>query len=220
MKKISRRSTFAIAGAAIPAMVAGSVVEAAPSSELDALIEAHKQAEARFLAAVELESEWEGKQETPEIHVALSIGGAQSVHVHHTLQKATADLRNSIATQYRVESQHTSATLQSVSPDLSDQVKAALRKAQANDLRKMRRAIREQQQRWEASGYAAFKREYEGSSDAERDTLNAVLAYRCTTMVEVAKKASYISKALQGCIFDHDQVELLLDSMLDEEAAS
>lgn len=218
MNKVSRRTAIAVA-AAIPAALTGNIAEAA-SSELDALIEAHKQAFARWMAAIDAEEEIDSKLKRPEIYVALSIGGGQSVQAYHSLWQAQTDLHKEIAGRYKGETTRALSMLERVSPDLAKQATTTLRKALANDLRAMRRLIREEAERQEASGVAAVLRENRESSDAERDTLNAILAYHCTTMAELSKKAAYISTTLQGCSLDEEQDELLLASMMDEGAAS
>ncbi|MGC4024410.1 MAG: hypothetical protein QM744_04195 [Mesorhizobium sp.] len=67
--------------------------------------------------------------------------------------------------------------------------------------------------------YVAAKRKCSVASNEEDETLNAILAYRCMTMSEIATKAAYIRTTLKGCYLAHEQAELLLTSMIDEGAA-
>lgn len=219
MEKISRRSALAMTGAAA---LGSTAAHAMTTSELDALIEAHQHAEARWIAALDAEGEWDDAMGgmAPKVSVPLTIGGEQSVSVHYSLEKASTDLRDAIAKRYQTEAQRIPAALRSVSPDLSEQVIAALRKAQANDLRTLRRMIREESARWEASGYAAMTREYEAANDAEDEALHAILAYRCTSLSELAKKVRYVLKVNKDCQMDNVHVDVLLSSMLDEEVMS
>lgn len=219
MEKVSRRKALVLT-AGIPAGLAGSASFAASASELDFLIEAHKRADIRWLAAADAEEELDRSLKRPEIFVPLSIGGGQSLHAHSSLYQAQRDLQKEIAARYKVETTRALAMLERVSPELGKQAAAALRKAQATDLRTLRRIIREEADRQEASGVASVIREYHEASEAERETLDAVLAYRCTTIPDLSKKASYIRQTLQGCSLDEEQDELLLTSMLEEGVVS
>ncbi|MGC4023902.1 MAG: hypothetical protein QM744_01230 [Mesorhizobium sp.] len=106
--------------------------------------------------------------------VPLSIGGGQSVHAHHSLWQAQCDLHKDIAGRYKGETNRALAMLERVSPDLAKQVTATLRKAQAADLRAMRRIIREEAEHQETSGVASVVREYHDASEAEHEALNAL----------------------------------------------
>jgi len=219
MEKVSRRTAIALT-AGIPAALAGAASVAASATELDLLIEAHKLANIRWLAAADAEEELDRKLKRPEIYVPLSIGGGQSVHAHHSLRQAQCDLHKDIADRYKRETCRALGMLERVSPELGKQATAALRKAQATDLKAMRRLIREEAERQEASGVAAVVREYREASDAEHEALNAVMSFRCASLDELSKKAAYISNTLSGCYLDGEQAELLLASMMVNGAVS
>jgi len=128
----------------------------------------------------------------------LSIGGGQSRTLRYgELDQVEADLRDDIKRRY-AEQQQKLAALAKVAPDLGMQSTAALRKAEQTDLRTLKRLIKEERARRTAVGLEQAINERNEASDAERYALNAVCAYRCTTMEEHRVKAEFLKDFATG----------------------
>ncbi|MES0198573.1 hypothetical protein [Mesorhizobium sp. M0011] len=107
-----------------------------------------------------------------------------------------------------------------MAPDLGKQSTVALRKAEQADLRTLKRLIKEERARRSAVGLEQAINERNEASDAERYALNAVCAYRCTTMEEHRTKAEFLKEFATGKYGDlqPEDVDALLWSFLPEEA--
>ena len=150
----------------------------------------------------------------------MSIGGGQSRTLRYgELDQVEADLRDDIKRRY-AEQQQKLAALAKVAPDLGKQSTAALRKAEQTDLRTLKRLIKEERARRTAVGLEQAINERNDASDAERYALNAVCAYRCTTMEEHRVKAEFLKDFATGKYGDlqPEDVDALLWSFLPVEA--
>ena len=211
MATLSRRTALALTGAGLAAALSTT---AATSSELDRLFEVHRRALQRFEAALDAENEFDQHDaERRELFVPLAIGHTVSLHASRYLRETVNGFRTFIGAQYR-DAFKAASVMERLSPDLGKQATERLRKAQAHDLRTMRRVIREEQQRREAIGYAACIREWYAACDAEKDALESVLAYRCTTFEQLSVKVAYDKKALDGCHWETWQTDAFIGSML------
>jgi hypothetical protein len=212
---ISRRTALAVTAAGITAALAGTV-DAAPASPIHDLIEAHREAERVFEAAVDVLAEYEArKEDRRELFVPLSIGGAQSAHAGMWLREAQESLREDIGRRYREAINGATRALEKVSPEQSRAAVAALRKAHAHDLRAMRRAIDDEWQRRQANGFAQAYEAYDASNDAERSALLAILGCACASLSEQAIKADYLTAYYEraGIQPEWEHMEALLSSM-------
>lgn len=221
--QISRRSVLAGAAVAIGAASTAAPAKAAPvSAELLALFEDKHRQYARFEAAIDVATELEEayQPKAAELYVPLSIGGGQSRSLGYSeLERVEADLCDDIKRRY-AEQQQKLAVLAKVSPDLGKQSTAALRKAEKADLRTLRRLVKEERARRSAVGLEQAIHERNEASDAERYALNAVCAYRCTSMEEHRAKAEFLKDFATGKYGDlqPEDIDALLWSFLPEEA--
>ncbi|UVK55089.1 hypothetical protein DBIPINDM_001579 [Mesorhizobium sp. AR02] len=231
MPTLNRRTALAVTSAGFVSAItvlstpAKAVpVEATPvSTELLALIDAKHAAYARFEEAIEratpLEEEYLPK--TAELYVPLSIGGGQSHSLRYSeLERVEDDLRDDIKRRYREQAQKLIA-LHKVAPDLGKQSAAALRKAEQADLRTLKRIVKQERARRSAVGLEQAINERNEASDAERSALNAVCAYRCTTMEEHRVKAEFLKEFATGKYGDlqPEDVDALLWSFLPSDVA-
>ncbi|MER9398374.1 hypothetical protein NKI46_09585 [Mesorhizobium sp. M0615] len=112
------------------------------------------------------------------------------------------------------EQQQKLMALAKVAPDLGKQSAVALRKAERADLRTLKRLIKEERARRSAVGLEQAINERNEASDAERSALNAVCAYRCTTMEAHRVRAEFLMEFATGKYGD----DALLWSFLPVEA--
>ncbi|RWN47386.1 MAG: hypothetical protein EOS03_13660 [Mesorhizobium sp.] len=219
-------SSSAIATAAIAVADqdarAGDASASCVSRELKGLIEAKHAAYARFIAAIDVATDLEEAHlpKSAELFVPLSIGGGQSRSLRYSeLESIEADLSDDIKRRY-AEQQQKLAALAKVAPDLGKQSSAALRKAEQADLRTLKRLIKEERARRSAVGLEQAINERNESCDAERSAINAVCAYRCTSMEEHRIKAEFLKDFATGKYGDlqSEDVDALLWSFLPEEA--
>jgi hypothetical protein len=212
---INRRTALAVTTAGITAALSGTS-DAAPASPIHNLIEAHREAERVFEAAVDVLAEYENsKEDRRELFVPLSIGGAQSTHAGLWLGEAQQTLREDIGRRYREAVSGATKALEKINPKQARAAVAALRKAHAHDLRAMRRVIGEESQRRQANGFAQAHEAYNASSDAEQDALLAVLGCACASLSEQAIKADYLTAYYEraGIQPEWEHMEALLSSM-------
>ncbi|TPL49295.1 hypothetical protein FJ937_17410 [Mesorhizobium sp. B2-4-4] len=226
---VDRRALLASSAIATAAMAvasqearAGGAPGPSMSRELEGLIEAKHAAYARFIAALDVAEELEDAYlpKTAELYVPLSIGGGQSRTLRYgDLEEVEADLRVEVKRRYAEQRQKLVA-LAKVAPDLGKQSTAALRKAEQADLRTLKRLIKDERARRSAVGLEQAINERNEASDAERYALNAVCAYRCTTMEEHRVKAEFLLEFATGKFGDlqPEDVDALLWSFLPEEA--
>lgn len=129
------------------------------------------------------------------------------------------DLRADIKRRY-AEQTHKLTALHKVAPDLAKQSTAALRKAEQFDLRALKRLIKEERARRTAVGLEQALEERDAASDAERSSINAVCAYRCTSMEEHRIKAEFLLEFCTGRYGDlqSEDIDALLWSFLPVEA--
>ncbi|MCA0000985.1 MULTISPECIES: hypothetical protein [unclassified Mesorhizobium] len=223
MPNLNRRTALAATAALIVTAAGSAPAQASPvSAELLALIANKHTQYARFIAAIDLTTELEDAYlpKTAELYVPLSIGGGQSRTLRYgDLEEVEADLRVEIQRRYAEQRQKLVA-LAKVAPDLGKQSVAALRKAEQADLRTLKRLIKGERARRSAVGLEQAINERNEASDAERYALNAVCAYRCTTMEEHRVKAEFLLEFATGKFGDlqPEDVDALLWSFLPEEA--
>ncbi|UVK43262.1 hypothetical protein BPNPMPFG_005040 [Mesorhizobium sp. AR07] len=230
MPNLNRRTALAVTSAGIVSAITvlstpAKAVSAEPAgvpAELLALIEAKHAAYTRFIVAIDratpLEEEYLPK--TAEMYVPLSIGGGQSRSLRYSeLERVEDDLRDEIKRRYREQGQKLAA-LHKVAPDLAKQSTAALRKAEQSDLRTLKRLIEEERARRSAVGLEQALQERDAASDAERSSINAVCAYRCTIMEEHRIKAEFLLEFCTGKYGDlqSEDIDALLWSFLPVEA--
>ncbi|MER8745861.1 hypothetical protein NKH54_22660 [Mesorhizobium sp. M1004] len=201
---------------------AGGTQASGVSPELQGLIEAKHAAYARFIAAIDVATELEDAYlpKTAELFIPLSIGGGQSRTLRYgDLDEVEADLRDEIKRRY-AEQQQKLAALAKVAPDLGKQSTTALRKAEQTDLRTLKRLIKEERARRSAVGLEQAINERNEACDAERYSLNAVCAYRCTTMEEHRVKSQFLMEFATGKYGDlqSEDIDALLWSFLPVEA--
>ncbi|WP_164757791.1 hypothetical protein [Mesorhizobium sp. M7D.F.Ca.US.004.01.2.1] len=223
-RAILSSSAIATAAIAVASQEARAGDASAPSvsRELQGLIEAKHAAYARFISAIDVATDLEEAYlpKTAELYVPLSIGGGQSRSLRYSeLESVEANLSDDIKRRY-AEQQQKLAALAKVAPDLSKQSTAALRKAEQADLRTLKRLIKEERARRSAVGLEQAINERNEASDAERYALNAVCAYRCTTMEEHRVKAEFLKEFATGKYGDlqTEDIDALLWSFLPEEA--
>jgi hypothetical protein len=219
MPKITRRAALAATAVAITTGASGFPAKAAPvSAELLALIEAKHAAYARFIEAIDRATPLEDAHlsKTAELFIPLSIGGGHSRSLRYSeLDRIADDLRDEIKRRYCEQEQKLTA-LRKVAPDLAKQSTGALRKAEQFDLRTLKRLIKEERARRIAVGLEQAIEERNEASDAEREALNAVCAYRCATMEECRVKAAFLLEFATGKYGDlqPEDLEPLLRSFL------
>lgn len=220
LPKMNRRNALAATGASVVAAFTAPPLHAEPADHptLRHLIDAHREAYARFGAAIDRLDDARPRNR-PEVYVPLTGGHGVSAHVSEDVQDTVTFLRQEIGRYYVRGRSAVAQALHRVSPDLATQATAALRKAEADDLRTMRRAIGEERARREASGYAAVVRERDEASKAEDAALDAILSYRCATVAEIAERANYLAHVFSASSANEDQVDLLLSSMRDGTAS-
>lgn len=230
MPTLNRRTALAVTSAGLVSAITvlSSPAKAKPanapsvSDELLALIEAKHAQYARFIAAIDRATELEDAYlpKTAELYVPLSIGGGQSRSLRFSeLKRVEADLRDDIKRRYREQEQKL-GSLGKIAPDLAKQSTAALRKAEQTDLRTLKRLVKEERARRLAAGLEQAIEERNEASDAERDALNAVCAFRCTTMEEHRVKAAFLLEFATGKYGDlqSEDIDALLWSFLPVEA--
>jgi hypothetical protein len=169
------------------------------SAELVQLVDAHRAAHAEFLAAIDLEEEKDSAYNNAfpnpdELIVPLSIGGAVSLRVDYNWQDDhIADCRKRIAEAYQKKANALAAVVGSLGITSAEDVTCRLRKGQADDLRRMRRALQEELARREAFGLLPANRARDDAGAGETYAAAALLAYRCRTQEETRLRAEYIA---------------------------
>ena len=209
-----------ITGTAAIALSAPTLANAADnvvSPELAALIEAHKAAFAGSNDALDHEQSSEGSyfaENNGVMTIDLSVGGAQDFHTKNDIERGLYDCRDAIARRYdALQSQ--CGPIAKIDKPLAEKARDVLAKGKARDLRRLRAAYRSEMADREAAGYAQAVQARGAAFDAERDALNAILAFKPTTAADSDAKGRYLLSTVGGrfCDLASEQVAILFRSM-------
>lgn len=201
MPQINRRAAMLGAGATMAALAASTRPAPAVASPLVDLIENHKRAHAAYDAALcvegDLDQAYSDAFPEKEKVVPLTIGGGVSLYVDSDYQHVD-DCRSAIAKAYKAKEAALPSLVGSLGIASADDVTRRLRKAQADDLRAMRRIIAEDTAQREAFGLLPAVRARDAASDAETEAAAALLAHPCLTVEEIRLRAEYITSDPMG----------------------
>jgi len=197
-RPMNRRAALG-AFASVPALAVLPGAAGPPSTtQLSALIEAHRAARAAFYEAIDALEAAEPDKET----VIPGIDAPYPVKSHRY-----EDLKAYIEDDFAEELEKT-ATISALSPALGEQARAVLEARKAFCLARLDEAF---------AGYAIAETAYNAASAAEDDAVTAICAHRCATLEEVAIKCRYLLR--DSPIKDEIQTEhydALLGSFLSE----
>jgi hypothetical protein len=194
----SRRAALG-ALASVPALAILPAAAGPPSTtQLSALIEAHRKARAAFCRAIDVLEAAEPDKET----VIPGIGAPIPVKSHRY-----EDLKTYVEDDYAEEIEKT-ATISALSPALGEQARAVLEARKAFCLARLDEAF---------ADHAIAEAAYNAASAAEDDAVTAICAHRCATLEEVAIKCRYLLR--DSPIKDEiqtEQYDALLGSFMSE----
>ncbi|VTZ27241.1 conserved hypothetical protein [Methylocella tundrae] len=210
LPNLNRRSALAklgmgiAGGASLATIAAAAPVEAAVSSELLRLIEAHRSAHDALTRAVtrcdEAEVSYNGIR--PSIPFKDMWAGKEYGADYKPLDISLGvdECKSRVIRSLDWSDRIGGGIDEFASPKRLKQLQAA-RKAIKNDaFAVIDAAFAEDEAARQSSGFAAAKRDVDQASDAEDEALTALCAYRCATLKEVQIKADYLSA-------DHIEVE-------------
>ena len=158
-----------------------------------------------------------GKTNSPELIVDLSIGGAQSLHVMYDMERGEDECRQAITRRYD-EVIARCGPLSNVAPALAQGARAQFVKGRARDMARLRAAIKKENAKREQFGFAQADRERDAAWESETAAMDALLAFKPSTLAESDAKGRYLLGCVGGRymqLYD-DQVAILLRSLTSE----
>jgi hypothetical protein len=194
---------------AAPVVLGPALAAQAASSDLSALIAAHRTARGAFNEAIEqreaIEAAYDEAFDDDGIIVPSLLGGGYS------LKNGDHWCREQMRISYENQRRALQPLLR-MAPDIGNKALAAIEAKEAENIAIMDRVFDEVKARQEKFGIAAVDREYEDAASAEDVAIFAICAYRPRTIDEAAIKAGYLLELRQE--LDEEHIEALLRSFI------
>jgi len=203
---------------------AANIAASDGASDLATLVEAHKTSLAQLDEAIEREGELRDAyfSANKREHLApLTFGGGFSLYVSEDMDGAFSSCEQRIRQEY-VDQLRKLTTLDRVDAALAEQAREALHSKLAEDIGALEKLVSEEKARQVEFGWSAAVAELKRATDAESETLLAMLAFPCINLDQCREKAAYLMTVAewQYCYCEPDQFAALLGSFMSSEGDS